>query len=161
MLDYECNSLWGDDEFTVQKFGNNIEDLENLGLTKKTIELSKFVTELHYKRLNPIYQTLPSFWYGEMHLYFQNQLKQLFENILNEIGKDFEIENTLKQEINSKIEIEKINFELKEFLNNPNLYYRQNGISINKSDEDEKQFIDLEYQKWKKIELEILNQLKF
>ena len=157
MLDYETTPLWSNDEFTIQKFGYNIDNLKDLGLSDETIELSQFVMNLYYDRLNPIYQMLPSFWSGEMHMYFQNKLRQLFECILTDIGNKYDIENKAESEINSNIDVHQINAELNNFLTNPNLYYRKNGITIYKTDEEEKFFIGLEYEKWRKIELEILN----
>jgi hypothetical protein len=156
MLDYGANPLWSNDEFTRQKFGHNIDNLQDLALSDKTIELSKFVTELYWDVLNPIYPMLPSFWSGEMHLFFRGKLNQLFDRILNEIGSIYDIENREEIELNSHIDIQKINFEVKEFLGNPNMYYRTNGISHNKTDEEEKKYVAIEYEKWRQKELALL-----
>ncbi|MFD0991034.1 hypothetical protein ACFQ1R_13075 [Mariniflexile jejuense] len=157
MLDYGTNPLWSNDEFTSQKFGYHIDRLEDLGLSAKTIELSKIVTSLYWDRLNPIYQMLPSFWSGEMHLFFQRKLKELFELVVDEIGNDYEIENKEEQEINTTIDTQNIDIEVNEFLKNPNSFYRRNGIKFNKTDDEEKRYVALEYEKWMKIESEILN----
>ena len=130
MLDYGANPLWSNDEFTRQKFGYNIETLEDLGLSYKTIELSKLVTELHWDRLNPIYQMLPSFWSGEMYLFFQNKLRLLFDSILTDISNVYDIENKEEDQLNQTIDIQKINSELRQFLFDPTSYYRTNKISF-------------------------------
>ena len=158
MLDYGANPLWSNDEFTRQKFGYNIDNLGDLGLSDKTIELSKLVTELYWDRLNPIYQMLPSFWSGEMCLFFQNKLGQLFDSILTEISNVYEIENKEDDELTQSIDIQTINAELRQFLFDPASYYRTNKISFNGQDEEEKLQVDLEFKKWKQKELTLLGQ---
>lgn len=156
-LDYGANPLWSNDGFTRQKFGYNIDNLKDLGLSDATIELSNFVTALYWARLNPIYQGLPSFWSGEMHAFFQNKIRQLLTDILTEIGNLYDVQNKEENEINALIDRQKIDMDLNAFLNNPNDYYRKKGITFSKTEEDQKLLIDLEYAKWEKIEMEILN----
>ena len=156
MLDYGANPLWSNDEFTRQKFGYNIEKLEDLGLSDKTIELSSFVTGLYWDRLNPIYQMLPSFWSGEICLFFQSKLQLLFDRILIEIGNAYDIENKEESELTQTIDIQKINTELNQFLFDPASYYRTSKISFIGQDEEEKLKVDLEFKKWKQIELTLL-----
>ena len=158
MLDYGANPLWSNDEFTRQKFGYNIDKLEDLGLSDKTIELSKFVTDLYWDRLNPIYQKLPSFWSGEMSLFFQNKLRFLFDRILTEIDNAYDIENKEEIELTQIIDIQKINTELNQFLFDPVSYYRTNKISFIGEDEEEKLKVALEFKKWKQKELILLEQ---
>ena len=158
MLDYGASPLWSNDEFTRQKFGYNIDKLEDLGLSDKTIELSKFVTDLYWDRLNPIYQMLPSFWSGEMSLFFQNKLRFLFDRILTEIDNAYDIENKEEIELTQIIDIQKINIELNQFLFDPASYYRTNKISFIGQDEEEKLKVALEFKKWKQKELILLEQ---
>ena len=158
MLDYGANPLWSNDEFTRQKFGYNIDKLEDLGLSDKTIELSKLVTDLHWDRLNPIYQMLPSFWSGEMYLFFYRKLGQLFNSILSDISDVYDIENKEEDQLTQTIDIQKINSELRQFLFDPASYYRTNKISFIGQDEEEKLKVETEFRKWKQKELLLLEQ---
>jgi len=158
MLDYGVNPLWSNDNLTEQKFGFYIKNLKDIGLSDKTILLSEFVTNLYSDRLNPIYQMLPSFWSGEMCLYFQKKLGELFDNILCEIGSQFEIENKEQNELNLKIDIQKKNVELGQFLDNPALYFRTKNISYSGTDLEEKTKVLIAYEKWKQKEIQLLGQ---
>jgi hypothetical protein len=158
MLDYGVNPLWSNDEFTCQRFGYNIDNLKDLGLSDKTIELSQFVAELYWARLNPIYQVLPSFWSGEMCVFFQIKVGQLFDSILTEIGNNYDIENREVEEITQIIDIHKTNSELRQFLSDPAAYYRRNRISFSGQDEEERKKTELEFYKWNQREQIILGQ---
>ena len=68
LLDYGCDCLWSADDETEKKYGYQIDNLSEVGLSEQTIGLSEYVSDLFGYRLNPIYQMLPSFWSGEMSL---------------------------------------------------------------------------------------------
>lgn len=126
MLDYNCNPLWSYDEETIQKYGYQVDDLAELGLSENTISLSNHLIEIFNTLLNPIYQDFPSFWSKVMCNYFNQQVKNLFAEINNEIGTKFEIVNLVK-------DIEPDN--LKEFLENPAKYCTENNIHFKEVNE--------------------------
>ncbi len=132
MLDYGCNCLWSDNEKTRDKFGYQV-DLSDVGILWSTIELSELVDDLHNLRLNPIYQNLPSFWSGEMHLYFQKKVIKLYNKIKKELDRDMFILNvseSAKREMECKIDVELINRKLNIFVSNPIKYFSENNINF-------------------------------
>jgi hypothetical protein len=153
MLDYGCNCLWSEDKITENRFGYHIKNLNDVGLTETTIQLNEYVSDLYYLRLNPIYQSLPSFWSGEMHLFFQNKLMELYNKVVEELSDKFEIviPDITKNEMNEKIDVVKINSDLKKFVEDPVAYFTNKGISFygEQSLIDE---VNTEYENWKKEE---------
>ena len=153
MLDYGCDCLWSADDETETNFGYQIDNLSDVGLSEPTIGLSEYVSDLYGFRLNPIYQMLPSFWSGEMHLFFQNKVKELYGKVVTDTENKFEIivSESADREMNEKIDIAKINNDLKKFVDNPEEYFMNNGIHFN----DKFSLINevrKEYENWKKAE---------
>ena len=133
MLDYGCDCLWSADDKTEQKFGCQIENLSDIGLSEPSIGLSEYVSDLYSFRLNPIYQLLPSFWSGEMCLFFQNKVIELYNKVIIDIGDKFEIvvSESANKAMVEKIDIVKINDDLEKFIDNPVEYFINNGIHFN------------------------------
>ncbi|MHC6204047.1 hypothetical protein ACYULU_12740 [Breznakiellaceae bacterium SP9] len=148
-LDYGCDCLWSADDETEKKFGYHIENLSDVGLSETTIGLSEYVSDLYYFRLNPIYQMLPSFWSGEMHLFFQTKVIELYKKVVADIGSKFEISvsESANREMDEKIDIAKINNDLKIFVDNPVEYFIRNNIHFT----DKQSLLDevkREYENW-------------
>lgn len=134
-FDYGCYPIWAVDDKSIDQFGFNISDLKGLGLSGKTIKLIEFNCEMFDNYLNPVYQMFPSFWSGRMHAFFQYSIKFLYKQITAEIGTEYEIENHEIERFNEKIDIEKIDNDLKSFVNNPAEFAIKKGISFNSSEE--------------------------
>lgn len=147
MFDYGCYPIWAVDDKSIERFGFNIEDLKGLGLSGKTIKLIEFNCEMHDSYLNPVYQMFPSFWSGRMHAFFQYSIKFLFEQIIEEIGTEYEIENQEIERFNEKIDIEKIDNDVKSFVDNPAEFATKNGISFSSNDEL-KEEIQIAFNEW-------------
>ncbi|MBV7440838.1 hypothetical protein KRX57_05340 [Weeksellaceae bacterium TAE3-ERU29] len=157
MLEYECNTLWANDEKTEAKFGYHIDDLTEVGLSLSTIKLNNIVKELYYLRLNPIYPGFPSFWSAKMHLFFQEKVRNLYQAIIKDTKNNFKVivpEFTV-EELNEEINSEKIDIELDKFINNPTEYCNKHSILFNNRQDLEKEIM-IEYRKWKIKEENIL-----
>jgi hypothetical protein len=157
MLDYQCNPLWSNDDESREKYGFEIDNLEEIGLSNDTIRLSKLVADLHLEILNPIYQPLPSFWSGKMHRYFQEMVRKLYRNIILEIGNDFEIKNKELELIENDFNEAQIDKSLEGFITDPVTYFRKRNISFGSDQELINEVAD-EYKKWKEREIILLKQ---
>lgn len=135
MFDYGCYPIWAVDDKSIERFGFNISDLEGLGLSGKTTKLIESNCEMFDNYLNPVYQMFPSFWSGRMHAFFQYSIRFLYEQIVEEIGNEYDIENQEIERFNEKIDIEKIDTVLKAFVDNPAEFASKKGISFSSSDE--------------------------
>jgi hypothetical protein len=149
MLDYGCDCLWSANDETEEKFGYQIENLSDVGLSETTIGLSEYVSDLYDFRLNPVHPMLPSFWSGEMHLFFQTKVIELYKKVVADTGNKFEImvSESANSEMNEKIDITKINSDLKNFVDNPVEQFINNNIHFN----DKQSLIDevkREYENW-------------
>ena len=80
MLDYSCSPLWTNDEEIQVKYGYNI-DLEEIGLTTKTIKKAEIVVSMFGDSLNPIFQVFPSLWREELCIYFNQKLADVYDSI--------------------------------------------------------------------------------
>ena len=156
MLDYGANPLWAKDNLSRVECGCQIDNLEELGISKSTIDLANYVSELYWERLNPVYQGLPSFWSGKMHIFFQNKLKELLFKIESELKEQYQIENFEEANMYMKINVHEINAILFNLLTDPIGYFIMNGITF-KSEENLIKEITNEYNKWKEKENIILN----
>ena len=158
MLDYGCNCLWSANYASEKEFGYHIDDLDSIGLSNSTIFLNEIIIKLFSDRLNIIYPVLPSFWSGEMQLFFQKKVKELYKNIIAELGDKFDIEisKSALSEMNDEIDIDKINTELKVFIENPVEYFIKNKIEFN----DKQSLIEevkREYKNWQIKESDYLD----
>ena len=156
MLEYGCDCLWAADDKTKNKFGYQIKNLSEVGLTNSTQGLSEFVSELYELRLNPIYQMLPSFWSGKMHKHFQDKVTKLYNQVVIEISDKFDIvvSKSAEQEMKEHLDIDMLNQNLKKFVDNPVDHFFVNKIHFN----DKETLINevkFEFEKWKIQELKI------
>ena len=92
---------------------------------------------------------LPSFWSVEMHLFFQTKVIELYKKVVADTGNKFEImvSESANSEMNEKIDITKINSDLKNFVDNPVEQFINNNIHFN----DKQSLIDevkREYENW-------------
>lgn len=149
-LDYTESPFWAIDEATKSKFGYNV-DLSHLELHSNTVIRIKSITHLYQEKLNPVYQLFPSFWSGRMNLFFQMFTQQVFSEIENEIGQEYQIINEEFALMNEEINIEEIDKSLNEFIENPSKYADKKGI-IYTSKAELKAEIQKAYQAWERKE---------
>ncbi len=151
LVEHLTNPIWGNDEFTKNKYGYEIKDLSVLGISSDTTEKCKLIGELYFDSLNEIYQILPSFWSGKMHKYFQSLVKDTLKNIQNEIGDKFEIivADSTKLLIEEQIDENKIDLYLFNYIENPIKYYNENGITNTGDEILEFNLTQSAYMKWK------------
>lgn len=152
--------LWSDDDFMRERFGYEI-DLEDLNLSNDVIELSKYMSDVHYYYLNPIYQPLPSFWSAEMYVFFQNKVQILFDRIKIELNDKYEISNECYFYYLTNDEILDFKTRLNLYLENPYKHYKENGILSGSSEQEEFKMIRIVYEKWIEIEQNILQGKSF
>ena len=151
VFDYGCNPLWSTDDITNEKFGYHIDDLSKLGLSNKTIKLAEHCSDMFYNYLNPVYQGFPSFWSGRMYAFFQFSIKRLFDQIGNEIGMEYEIQNEELDRFNEIIDSNKIDSDLSSFVSNPVDFALKKGVNF-RSEEELKREIRNTYKEWEEKE---------
>lgn len=134
MLDHTESPLWANDQETESIYGYNI-DLQSLNLLPGTITRIRSITNLYSEKLNPIYQGFPSLWSGRMQLFYQLFIRHVYDEITNQIGKEFEIENKELPLMTEHIDVDEIDKNLEEFILNPTDYADKKGISYNSKDE--------------------------
>jgi hypothetical protein len=147
MLDYTESPIWANDQEAESLYGYNI-DLHTLNLQPGTITQIRTITNLFSERLNPIYQGFPSLWSGRMHLFYQLFIRHVYDEIKNQIGKEFEIENKELQLMTEEIDVAEIDRTLEEFILNPTDYADKKGIKYNSKD-DLKKDIQEALAEWK------------
>jgi predicted AlkP superfamily phosphohydrolase/phosphomutase len=147
--------LWTNDPYTREQFGYNV-DLEEIGLTPATIALARLCSDLYWDRLNPVHPLFPELWSGEMCLFYQQNVKRLYDSIIREIGDKFEILNEVEGIMTADIDVRQINWDLAKFLADPMAYAFEHGIDFNVAPEQGKAIMHSAYKKWKKRESSIL-----
>ena len=161
MLEYGTSHLWTADDYTDNIFSSPFEedDFILIGLTKDHYEFAMLLDSLYWKRLNSPYESFPSLWSGKMCLFFQSKLKEFYDSIVLTIGDKFEIINSDKDEMFQYIDVEKIDYDLKIFVNDPVAFCKKEGVTYY-GDKKLRDEIKELYKLWKIEEEEYLKGFK-
>ncbi|MFT7590636.1 MAG: hypothetical protein ACI9UJ_000547 [bacterium] len=155
MFDYGCSPLWLVDEEVGNEFGYNIDAFDKLGLSKPTIQLIEVNCAYYETKLNPVYQGYPSFWSGRMHIFFQLSIKALLENIKNEIGDKYTLEDHITNGLGKPIDPELVDNLVVNFVKDPVQYSKENGVNF-QSEGNLRSEISEAYKTWVERETKFL-----